>query len=154
MKKLARSDLGASLVELALLLPILSAALVGVIDLGRFAYMSVEVSSAARAGAQYGRQNETTAANTAAMQTAATNDAPDLVGASNGNLAATATYWCQCSDGSGVSASCAAPPSCTATHLVYYVKVVTTATYKPWFVCPGIPSSAGLNGQAIMRVGQ
>lgn len=154
MKRVARSESGASLIELALLLPLLSAALLGAIDLGRFAYMSVEVSSAATAGAMYGRQNQTTAADTTGMQTAATNDAPDLVGAANANLAATPTYWCQCSDGSGVSASCTAPPSCTSTHLVYYVKVVTTAAYKPWFACPGIPSSAGLNGQAIMRVGQ
>jgi len=140
-------------VELGFLLPVLSLLLLGTIDLGRFAYMSIEVSSAARAGVQYGQQSGTTSTNIAAMQTAATNDAPDLVGAANGNLAATASHWCQCSDGTGVSASCAAPPSCASTHLVHYVKVVTSATYKPWFAYPGIPSTTTLNGQAVMRSG-
>ena len=148
-----RRDTGASLVELALLLPVLSLMLLGTIDLGRFAYVSVEVSGAARAGVQYGQQSSTTATDISGMQTAATNDAPDLVGASNGNLTATASYWCQCSDGTGVSPSCAAPPTCTTTHLVNYVKVVTSATYSPWFAYPGVPSTTTLSGQAIMRAG-
>jgi Flp pilus assembly protein TadG len=44
-----RSDRGDSLVELALLLPILTMLLVGTVDLGRLAYMSIEVANAARA---------------------------------------------------------------------------------------------------------
>jgi Flp pilus assembly protein TadG len=146
-----RAETGGSLVELGFLLPVLSLLLLGTIDLGRFAYMSIEVSSAARAGVQYGQQSGTTSTNITAMQSAATNDAPDLVGAANGNLAATASYWCQRSDGTGVSASCAAPPSCSSNHRVHYVKVVTSASYKPWFAYPGIPSTTTLNGQAVMR---
>ena len=57
----------------------------------------------------------------------------------------------KCSDGTGVSASCAAPPSCSSNHLVHYVKVITSASYKPWFAYPGIPSTTTLNGQAVMR---
>lgn len=150
-----RSESGDSLVEMALLLPILTMLLLGTVDLGRLAYMSIEVSNAARAGVQYGQQNSTTWSNVTAMQTAATNDATDLVGASNGNLTAVATYWCQCSDGSAVVPSCSpGPTSCAGTHRVNYVKVVTTATYRPWFSCPGIPSSTTLTSQAVMRAGQ
>ncbi|HKN60040.1 MAG TPA: TadE/TadG family type IV pilus assembly protein [Candidatus Acidoferrales bacterium] len=150
-----RSESGDSLVEMALLLPILTMLLLGTVDLGRLAYMSIEVSNAARAGVQYGQQNPTTWADVTGMQTAATNDATDLAGANNGNLTAVATYWCQCSDGSGVVASCSpSATSCAGTHHVNYVKVVTTATYKPWFSCPGIPSSTTLTAQAVMRAGQ
>ncbi|HTS10964.1 MAG TPA: TadE/TadG family type IV pilus assembly protein [Candidatus Limnocylindrales bacterium] len=150
-----RSERGGSLVEVAMLLPILTLLLLGTIDLGRLAYMSIEVSNAARAGVQYGQQNSSTWADVQGMQTAAANDAPDLVGAGNGNLTITATYWCQCADGSAVTASCSPnAPSCTGTHLVNYVKVVSTATYKPWFSCAGIPSTTTLNGQAVMRAGQ
>jgi Flp pilus assembly protein TadG len=149
------SEEGNSLVEVALLLPILTMLLVGTVDLGRLAYMSIEVSNAARAGVQYGQQNPTTWADTTGMQTAATNDATDLVGANNGNLTAVATYWCQCSDGTTVTPNCSpGTPSCATTHRVNYVKVVTTATYKPWFSCPGIPSSTTLTSQAVMRAGR
>lgn len=149
------SDSGDSLVELALLLPILTMLLVGTVDLGRLAYMSIEVASAARAGVQYGQQNSSTWSNVSGMETAATSDAPDLVGAANGNLTAVATYWCQCADGTGVTPSCSPSPiSCASTHRVDYVKVVTTATYKAWFVCPGIPSTTTLTSQAVMRAGQ
>lgn len=148
-----RRETGASLVELGFLLPVLSLMLLGTVDLGRFAYVSIEVSSAARAGVQYGQQSGTTSTNITGMQTAAKNDAPDLVGAANGNLAATASFWCQCSDGTGVSASCASPPSCSSTHLVHYVKVIASATYKPWFAYPGIPATSSVSGQAVMRAG-
>jgi Flp pilus assembly protein TadG len=147
-------EAGASLVELAFLLPMLSLLLVGTIDLGRLAYMSIEVSSAARAGVQYGQQNGATSADTAGMQTAAMNDAPDLAGTNNGALSATATYWCQCADGSSVTQGCSIVPPCTASHLVNYVKVTTSATFKPWFPYPGIPSSLNLSGKAVMRAGQ
>ena len=151
----ARSEAGDSLVEMALLLPILTMLLLGTVDLGRLSYMSIEVSNAARAGVQYGQQNATTWTDTTGMQTAATNDATDLVGATQGNLTAVATYWCQCSDGTSVTPSCfPGTPSCATTHRVDYVKVVTTATYKPWFSCPGIPSSTTLTSQAVMRAGQ
>jgi len=149
------AETGDSLVEIGLLLPVLTMLLVGTVDLGRMAYMSIEVANAARAGVQYGQQNSSTWSNTTGMQTAATNDAPDLVGASNGNLAAVATYWCQCSDGTSVTPSCSpSAPSCATTHRVDYVKVVTTATYKAWFSCPGIPSTTTLTSTAVMRAGQ
>jgi Flp pilus assembly protein TadG len=151
---MGRED-GNSLVEVALLLPILTMLLVGTVDLGRMAYMSIEVSNASRAGVQYGQQNSTTWADVAGMETAATNDATDLVGANNGDLTAVATYWCQCSDGSSVTPNCfPGTPSCAITHRVNYVKVVTTATYTSWFRCPGIPSSTNLTSQAVMRAAQ
>jgi Flp pilus assembly protein TadG len=155
LRRSARSESGDSLVEMALLLPILTMLLLGTVDLGRMAYMSIEVSNAARAGVQYGQQNSSTWSNVTGMQTAATNDATDLVGATKGNLTAVATYWCQCSDGTTVTPNCfPGTPSCATTHRVDYVKVVTTATYKPWFPCPGIPSSMSLTSQAVMRAGQ
>ncbi|MGB0034295.1 MAG: TadE/TadG family type IV pilus assembly protein, partial [Candidatus Acidiferrales bacterium] len=149
-----KPEAGSAVLELAFLLPLLMLMLVGTIDLGRLAYMSIEVSNAARAGVQYGQQSSDTSSDLAGMQTAATNDAPDLVGAANGNLTATATYWCQCSDGSSVTANCTTTPPCGGTHLLNYVKVTTSATYKPWIPYPGIPPSLTLNGKAVMRAGQ
>ncbi|MGH9775085.1 MAG: TadE/TadG family type IV pilus assembly protein [Candidatus Acidiferrales bacterium] len=153
-KSRANSQSGSSLVELAFLLPLLSLLLLGTIDLGRLAYMSIELASAARAGVQYGQQNISSSQDITGMQAAALNDAPDLVGAANGNLSAVASFLCQCSDGSSVSPGCTTPPSCSGTHMVNYVKVVTSATFKPWIPYPGIPSSLPMNGLAVMRAGQ
>lgn len=134
---------GQSLVELALLLPVLLLLVIGVADFARAFYMSIEVQDAARAGAQYGLTNSS---DTTGMQTAATNDAPDVSG-----MTATATYGCICSDGSGASVHCNTPPTCPAnTQEVNYVQVNTSATYTTFFPWPKIPSSFPLSGQAIL----
>jgi Flp pilus assembly protein TadG len=148
------SSSGQTLVEFALLLLFLLSIAIGAVDLGRLAYMTVGVTNAAHAGAEYGCQNVTTAANVSGMETQATNDATDLVGSNNGNLSATANSFCQCADGSSPNSSCTNPPACAGTHLLQYVSVSTTATYNPWFPYPGIPKGLTLHGNAIMQVGQ
>lgn len=136
---------GASLVEFALMIPFLALLLVGVIDFGRAYYVNVEVSNAAYTGALYGTQNST---DITGMQNAATGDAPDVPG-----VTATATYGCECSDGTNPVANCTSQPSCSV-NVVNYVQVTTTATYKPIFPWPGIPSSLTMQGSARLRAGQ
>ena len=71
---LLRSQSGQSLVEVALLTPILLAFLIGGIELGRYAYLSILVGNAARAGAAYGAQSLPQSVDTTDIQTAADND--------------------------------------------------------------------------------
>jgi Flp pilus assembly protein TadG len=141
----AARERGASLVEFALMLPFLTLLLLGVIDFGRAYYVNVEVSNAAYTGALYGTQNHS---DTTGMQNAATGDAPDVAG-----ITATATYGCECSDGSNAMPSCSTQPTCSV-NVVNYVQVTTSATYKPMFPWPGIPSSLSLQGSAKLRAGQ
>jgi Flp pilus assembly protein TadG len=141
----AARERGASLVEFALMLPFLSLLFLGVIDFGRAFYIDVEVSNAAYTGALYGTQNHT---DTTGMQNAATGDAPDVAG-----ISAVASYGCECSDGTKTVASCATQPVCTV-NVVNYVKVTTSATYKPMFPWPGIPASIAMQGSAKLRAGQ
>jgi Flp pilus assembly protein TadG len=136
---------GASLLEFALMLPFLALLLVGVIDFGRAYYVNVEVSNAAYTGALYGTQNHS---DITGMQNAATGDAPDISG-----MTATATYGCECSDGTNAVVSCTSQPSC-GVNVVNYVQVTTSATYKPIFPWPGIPSSLAMQGVARLRAGQ
>jgi Flp pilus assembly protein TadG len=138
----AISERGGSLVEFALVLPVLTLLLVGVIDFGRAYYLNVEVSNAAYTGAMYGTQNNT---DTTGMQNAATGDAVDVSG-----MTATASYGCECSDGSSPVVSCSTQPTC-ATNVVDYVQVTTSYTYKPMFPWPGIPSSLAMQGFARLR---
>ena len=133
---------GSSLIELALLSCLLVLLLAGSVDLGQACYAAIEVSAAANAGAEYGTRNPT---NTAGMQKAAVLNAANLNG-----LSSSASWGCECSDGSSASASCATTPSCSAT-VVRYVAVTTAMTYKPALGFPGIPSSFALKGSARLR---
>ncbi|HUI40904.1 MAG TPA: TadE/TadG family type IV pilus assembly protein [Terriglobia bacterium] len=143
-----RQEAGQALLETALLIPALLMILVGVIELGRLAYFSIETSNAAHAGAQYGAQSATSAVDNSGMQQAALSDGADVPG-----LSATASSFCTCSGGTG-TVTCALS-SCTApARLVQWVKVSTSATEAPLLHYPGLPSSFALTGQAIMRVEQ
>lgn len=138
----SRQD-GASIAELALVMPMLLLILLGGIDFSRAYFLSMEVAGAAHAGATYGVQNRT---DTTGIETAATDDAPNLP-----NLTvSTPTWGCECSDGTGSSVNCTSKPSCSA-DVVYWVKVTTSATYNPVFPWPRIPSSLTLSQTAVMR---
>ena len=138
---------GGALVELALVVPVFTVLLVGAAEFARLAYAGIEVSNAARAGVAYGSQSSTTASDITGMQTAATNDSPNVSG-----LSATATEFWSCSNAPCTQSS--TPPTCTGTgnHLLNYVQVRTTATVDPLIHVPGLPTTYTLRGLAIMRV--
>ena len=141
---------GASLLELAVVLPILLLLSIGAVDFARAYYLGIEVASAARAGAQYGAQNAGTTTDIAGMEAAATADASNVTG-----LTPSASWGCMCSDGSGQSASCGSPPSCgSGTQQVNYVTVNTQATYTPLIHWPGIPSTITLSNSVTYQAGQ
>ena len=158
----AESDGGASLVELAVALPVLGLLLLGVVDFGRAYYLGVEVQNAAEAGALYGTQNLT---DITGMQNAATGDMPDVTASKDVSAyTATATNGCECSDGTNVTPSAqptvsacpaATQPTCTSpATLISYVQVTTSATYNTWFhswIIKGLPTSMKLSGNAKMR---
>ncbi|MGD0366182.1 MAG: TadE/TadG family type IV pilus assembly protein [Acidobacteriaceae bacterium] len=142
---LLRGEHGASLVELALVLPVFSLLLVGAIDFGRALYISTELTGAAHAAAVYGSQNPT---DTAGMNTAAQDAAPDVPSLS----VTTPTYGCECSDGTSYSASCGTTPSCSSNNVVYLVKVTVSGTYHPLLSWPGVfHTSMSLSSSASMR---
>jgi len=68
------TESGQALIETALVLPLLVFLLLGIIELGRYAGIAIEVANAARAGAVYGAQNLPDSANWQAIQRAAQND--------------------------------------------------------------------------------
>lgn len=139
-----KRDDGSSLIETAILLPFFLFMFVGVVDLGRAYYVSIELTSAAHNGALYGIQNPMDASG---MQTASSQGASNLAGVST-----TATYGCECSDGSATSASCSNVPSCTYNY-VSYVDVVSSVQYVPIFRYPGLPGTMTFYKESRMRVG-
>jgi Flp pilus assembly protein TadG len=143
-------DAGTSLVEFALLLPILLILLLGIIEIGRYAEMSILVTNAARAGVQYGAQNLANAADLQGIQTAASNDAPAAVQQSQ----VSTSYMCLCT-GTGGNPGGTCPAACVPPgQEIVYLTVTTAGTYTSLFRYPGIPSPVTLTGTAQMRVAQ
>ncbi|HEY2823113.1 MAG TPA: TadE/TadG family type IV pilus assembly protein [Candidatus Acidoferrum sp.] len=138
-------ETGQTILEMALMLPLLLLLLVGVIEIGRYAYFDILISNAARAGAQYGAQSVIHSADSAGIKNAAHDD----------GLAAmtiTPNQQCSCSptatpvDCGGGGIGCAQP--------LVYVQVQATDTYNSLFSYPGIPRSMTLSSTVTMRVSQ
>jgi Flp pilus assembly protein TadG len=144
---------GQSLVEFALMLPLMCLLLLGVVEIGRAAFYSIRVANAATAGVEYGSQNASTASDTTGMTTAASNDA------NLSTMTANATHGCACDTGAGTSCTYPVlpPSSCAnacAGQLVECVEVTTQVTFNPLFNYPKLPSSFTAHGNAVMRVRQ
>jgi Flp pilus assembly protein TadG len=150
---------GQSLLEVALLLPMLVALLLGVIELGRYSYISILVGNAARAGAGYGAQSLTQAIDTAGIQSAADNDFQNN-GQNTASLIVSSVTTCGCdSNGtiSGAACSTLTNPNagnCNSGHWVVMVSVTTSGTFNSLFNYPGIPSTLTVSSTATLRVPQ
>lgn len=160
-RTLMRNERGTSLLELALITPLLLLLLLGIIEIGRYAELSILVANAARAGVQYGAQNLATAADNTGIHNAALNDGQNVPGLtvsppSNGYVppSGTTSYvLCGCSD-TALTGTCPAVGCSSPAHPLVYVQVDTTGTFGSLFRYPGIPSSISVNGSAAMRVAQ
>jgi Flp pilus assembly protein TadG len=164
---LLRSQSGQSLLEVALMLPMLMLLLLGAIEMGRYMYIYILVGNAARAGAAYGSEGVVQAGtNDPGVQTAAQNDFQNG-GQAPGTVTVTWTNVCGCDSGGTLSPNpptapyCNVPPtgsnstagSCTApAHWVVMVSVTASGTFQSLFNYPGIPSSITISRTATMRV--
>lgn len=141
-----KSDSGQALVELAIILPVALALLIGIAEIGRYANECIVVSHAARAGVQYGAQNRVAASSDAQIIQAVQADAPGVT-----NLTITPSHFCTCADGS--SSTCQ-PTDCSGSRIIEYVKVDTQTEMQSMFAYPGFPKSFTVKGEKIMRVSQ
>jgi Flp pilus assembly protein TadG len=157
-----RSQRGQSLIEVALLTPLLLSLMVGTIEMGRYAYMSILVGNAARAGAAYGAESLAQSVDSTGIQTAATNDFQNngpssaVLTVSGGNGGSYVS--CGCDSGGRVQAANFNPnvnPNagiCASGHWVVMVSVQAQATFTSLFKYPGIPASLVVTQTATMRV--
>lgn len=149
---------GQTLLEVALLTPLLLLLLLGVIEMGRYAYISILVSNAAHAGAAYAAQSLPQSADPVGIPQAAQNDF-----ASNGQLPSslnvTFSNSCGCdSNGTVAAAGCSTATNPTAGtcpgggRWVVFVSVTASGTFSGLFNYPGIPSSINLSRTATLVV--
>lgn len=136
-----RSEKGTSMVELALIAPVLIFLVIGVIEVGRYMYFGILAAHAAETGAKYGAQNTATALDTTGIKNAVLNDGSNL------DWHVTSSTACS-SNGAVVSCPSAEPPSGT----VYYVTVQVTGNFKSLLNYPGIPTAAPVSATATVRI--
>jgi len=137
------------MVEFALVAPMLIMLLVGLIEVGRFAYFAILAANAARAGVQYGAQNLQTAVDTTGITNAVVADGQNLP---NWTAAGGVVVHYLCSVNGGTPANCVTGANGPAPNTVYYVSVQVTGTFKSLLNYPGLPASLPVSGNAIMRV--
>jgi Flp pilus assembly protein TadG len=170
-----RKQSGQALMELAIALPILLVLVVGLIDVGRYAYIAILIGNAARAGAAYGSQSNGQSVDTTGIANAADYD---FAGATSGTtttnngqlvsaLTVTSSVSCGCDSGGtmtsyGTGASCNTtttpnagncPALGTASgNWVVMVSVTASGSFNALFGFPGIPSPFTISRTATMRV--
>jgi len=158
-QRLRRAGLeeGSALVELAVCLPLLALILVGTADFARVFYTTIQLTNAARAGAQFGAASSTQSGDTAGMQTTAMT----AINFTSPGITATASRSCGCATDPGVFSgpvSCTLPISTvcgTGEHRVMTVTVTTSKAFSTISGLVGIPVfSQPLERAATMRVSE
>jgi len=133
---------GQSLVETALVIPMLVIVLVGVTELAFVMHAAITVSNAAKAGAQYGAQNGFTAQDQTGIINAANAEAGNLT------VTTTSSQSCVCSD--GTSSTCLGT-DCSNSHIEETITVNSSTTMKPLFQLPFLPKQWTIQRTAIQR---
>jgi Flp pilus assembly protein TadG len=150
-------ELGQALVELAISLPLLLLLLFGAVQFGRLAYMAIEVSDAAKAAAQYGAQNGTTAIDGPGITLAAQKSAPYVSNnCSNFSANVTSPVRCSCITSGAPASGDPSTATCSSTtcagYIVKVLEISTTASCDPGIHIPNFPGSITLNGSAVQEV--
>jgi Flp pilus assembly protein TadG len=142
-----RNHRGQSLVELALMLPVLILLLLVALDFARMFNMSMAITDAARAGAQWGAQNRANAVNTTGIEQAACNSMADYACTPGSNT--TTSSFCQCAGSSG-TISCTNPGACTTVQ--NFVTVTASTTFSTVLPYPGLTNSIPMSATVTMQV--
>jgi Flp pilus assembly protein TadG len=144
-----RTRAGNSAVELALAFSVLGLLVLGIADLGRIYYTSIELTNAATAGAIYGAFTVSRSSDIAGMKTAALNEAADVSGVDVTTVPP--SRYCQCP--SGTQNDCSNLNACgTGVKMRYYVKVTTKKTFTTMSKFPKMPNTINITRQTVMRV--
>ena len=162
---LTRSQSGQALIELAFIAPLLLTLLLGVIEVGRYAYIAILIGNAAHAGAKYGAQGTQQSADTAGIQNAAQYDfsgALDDNSNTNGlvgsQLTVTSSTTCGCDAvGTVTTAGCTTDTNptagkCVTGRWVIVVTVTASGKFGSLFKYPGIPTPLNISRTASMPV--
>lgn len=140
-RRFVRDDCGASLLEFALVLPVLAFMMVGLVDFGRGMAIAMALESAARSGAEYGSLFPQ---DTVGLQTAIT----DALGP--GLTASSVSTVKQCRCVGVVVSDCNL--ACNGGGTEMYLRILVNFNYSPILPYPGIASNFPIEGSAEFRM--
>ncbi|HEX2115237.1 MAG TPA: TadE/TadG family type IV pilus assembly protein [Alphaproteobacteria bacterium] len=132
---------GNTLVELALIVPVLIAIALAIIDFGRGAHASMSLRSAARVGAEYVSRTGDVDAVTTVVANAANLDVEKLV--------VTPVVFCECDGGVAQTCGTFCPDGTAARRFISITARQPFSTLVPY---PMIDSPLQLSGSATLRV--
>ena len=145
----ARDERGVAILELALIAPFLILLAIGIIEIGLYTRVAIEVGNAARAGVQFGAQSPSLSTNAPAIISAATADANEVA-----TLTVTTATFCSCAKGSGIQVNmCSPTPSCgSKDHIDHFVTVTASKQFTPLIAIVGLPSSMTISRTASQEL--
>ncbi len=145
LERLFRQRDGNVTIEFGFVILFMATLAVGAYDFGNLGYQKIAITSAARAGVQYGVQDLVTAADTDGMIQAARNDAADIDAA----LTITARQYCTCPVQGEVSCNIL----CDDDSFSYmYVEVTAADQVELLFPYPYVTSPQTVTSTNTMRV--
>jgi Flp pilus assembly protein TadG len=135
---------GAASIELAIIAPVLVAALICTVDLGLGIYRSMQVEAAAQAGAEYAVTRGFSAAGVTSAVASAT---------SLGGVQATPApvQFCGCASAGGVTSMACGQPCPDGTSPGTYVTVSAQANYNTLLPYPMFPDTFVFAAQSTVR---
>jgi len=146
MVRVGKMQRGSAVVELAVAVPLLLVAVIGLVDFGRASFQAVEVETAAVAGATYGLQGEEYAIDTDGIKNAALASLLETSDASDAEVES--SRYCECEEGKTVDCS----TTCSGAKPAMYVRVSVEDSFETLLTYPGVPKSIGLSRAVALRV--
>lgn len=137
-----REETATALVEMAIALPFLLLAAIGVAEFGRVYFNAIRVANAATAGAQVGAQS-IGSYDSLVVRQVARDDAGDQT------LQVTSSTVCRC-PGSDVAVACSTTCAGYGSPQ-FFIEVTATQTHSFFFRYPGIPQSITVTRTATIR---
>ena len=145
LERLFRHRAGNVTIEFGFVILFMATLAVGAYDFGNLGYQKIAITSTARAGVQYGAQDQVTAADTDGMKQAARNDAGDTANA----LAVDARKYCSCPGQGEVSCS----DLCADSSFSYmYVEVTVADQVELLFPYPYVTPPQTVASTNTMRI--
>ena len=142
VRRARRDEAGSAFLEMAIAVPFLLLAAIGVAEFGRVYFNAIRVANAATAGAQFGAQNSGTADPNNIRQVVR-NDAGDQT------LVVTSNTVCRCPSS---DAPVACSDTCTGYGTPqYFIEVTTSKSHSFLLRYPGLPQSITVTRTATFR---
>ena len=154
IRRFRRDERGVATIELALILPIVTVLLMGLLDIGIFVHREMDLRNAARMGAQYAFQDSSALST---MESTAVNAVGPLPSGASTPVAS-ATAFCECptstSDYSATAVVACTTATCpvTGTKPATYITVTLTQSYTPLFGSWGLVHARTMTATATLRV--